>query len=183
MALPLCAVPDGSKRTSESVPPAGGAGVTSMQAALEAKRAAGGKCLVPYLKNNQLWICPTSGGRGGTMSAMTYNGRTFPVSPNYGWNSSLAAVAMAALTVPADIAAIADCSHPIWASHVGRIAWANSGDGVLYPYGGFDSAYYMSDKFSRHNGGENIAFADGHAKWMASTAIWGAGNAVMITVH
>jgi len=141
------------------------------------------ECLVPYLKNNQLWICPTSGGRGGTMSAMTYNGRTFPVYPNYGWNASLAAVAMAALTVPADIAAIADCSHPIWASHVGRIAWANSGDGVLYPYGGFDSAYYMSDKFSRHNGGENIAFADGHAKWMASTAIWGAGNAVMITVH
>jgi prepilin-type processing-associated H-X9-DG protein len=140
------------------------------------------ECLHPYINNYQVWLCPSKGGRmrGGVATPMNYNSRTFPVYPNYGWNNSLAALAMAALTAPADIAAVADCSHPIWASHVGRIAWANSGDGVLYPPTGTGDDY-MKDIYSRHNGGENIAFADGHAKWMSSTAIWGAGNAQMIT--
>ncbi len=143
------------------------------------------ECLVPYVKNNQLWICPSKGGRmrGGVMTPMTYNSRTFPVYPNYGWNSALARLSMAALTVPAEIVAIADCSHPIWASHVGRIAWANSGDAILYPPSGTSPEDYMNDTYSRHNGGENMAFADGHAKWMASQAIWSAGNAKMITPH
>ncbi|MCD6361581.1 MAG: DUF1559 domain-containing protein [Armatimonadetes bacterium] len=147
------------------------------------------ECLVPYTKNYQIWICPSSGGRmrGGVMRPMTYNGRHFPVYPNYGWNSALAARKMADLEHSAEVAAIADCSHPIWASHVGRIAWANSGDGVLYDDGAGYNAngypQYMTDAYSRHNGGENIAFADGHAKWMASMAIWGMGNSKLITPH
>jgi len=143
------------------------------------------EALVPYIKNYQIWLCPSKGGymRGGYPTPMTYNGRSFPVYPNYGWNSALARLSMAALQASADVVAVADCSHPIWASHVGRIAWANSGDGVLYPHSGLTSEQFMTDRFSRHNGGENMAFADGHAKWMASNAIWGAGNAQMITPH
>ncbi|MGD9497407.1 MAG: DUF1559 domain-containing protein [Armatimonadota bacterium] len=141
--------------------------------------------LHPYIKDYGVWMCPSKGGfmRGGRMVPMTYNGRSFPVYPNYGWNASLAALSMAALTVPAEIVAVADCSHPIWASHVGRIAWANSGDGVLYPHSGMTSEQFMDERFSRHNGGEVMAFGDGHVKWMASRAIWSAGNATMITPH
>ena len=121
--------------------------------------------------------------RGGTTATLNYNGRTFPVYPNYGWNNRLARVAMASLTVPADIVAVADCSHPLWAADVGRIAWANSGDGVLYPHSGLTAEDFRDDRFSRHNGGENMAFADGHAKWMSSSGIWGAGNSQMTIVR
>jgi prepilin-type N-terminal cleavage/methylation domain-containing protein/prepilin-type processing-associated H-X9-DG protein len=140
------------------------------------------ECLHPYIKNYQVWICPTGKGRGGTMNPMTYNGRHFPVYPNYGWNSNLARRKMDDVTAPAETAAIADCSHPIWASHVGRIAWANSQDGVLYPWGGHTADYFMTDMFSRHNGGSNIAWGDGHAKWMPDRAIWGAGNSNITAV-
>jgi len=141
------------------------------------------EALVPYLKNNMIWICPSKGGlmRGGTTTPYTYNGRQFPVSPNYGWNQLLAARSMAEVTAVAETAAVADCSHPLWIDHVGRIAWANSGDSVLYPASG-TQADYMKDAYSRHSGGENIAWADGHVKWMSSAAIWSAGNAKIIQV-
>jgi prepilin-type N-terminal cleavage/methylation domain-containing protein/prepilin-type processing-associated H-X9-DG protein len=128
--------------------------------------------LYPYIKNYQVYICPTGGGRGST-NALVYNQWTFPVSPHYGWNDQLGGKSMSQCTKPAETVAIADCCHQVFASHVDRIAWANSGDGVLYPYGGLTSQDFMTDKYSRHNGGENIAFADGHAKWMASMAIHG----------
>lgn len=129
-------------------------------------------CIYPYVMNVQLYICPTGGGHGGTQT-LTYNNWTFPVRPHYGWNDALGGRSLAVLTKPSETVAIADCSHQVFASHVGRIAWANSNDGVLYPVAPLTSADYMKDQYSRHNGGENIAFADGHAKWMASNAIWG----------
>jgi prepilin-type N-terminal cleavage/methylation domain-containing protein/prepilin-type processing-associated H-X9-DG protein len=142
------------------------------------------EALVPYLKNNMIWICPSKGGiqRGGTTSPLNYNGRTFPVYPNYGWNSSLAARSMAEVTAPAETAAVADCSHPLWAADVGRIAWANSDDRILYPTSGTTSQDYMKDAYSRHLGGENICWADGHVKWMSSQAIYAAGNAKIVQV-
>lgn len=134
--------------------------------------------LYPYVKNYQVYLCPTGGGRGGNF-AMTYNQWTFPVTPHYGWNDQLAGKSLAVCTKPSETVALADCSHQVFASHVDRIAWANSGDGVLYPPSGHTAAEYMNERYSRHNGGENIAFADGHAKWMASLSIHGTPTLVV----
>ena len=129
-------------------------------------------CVYPYVKNYQIYICPTGGGRGST-SALTYNKWTFPVSPHYGWNTYLGGLSLAQLTKPSEDIAIADCSHQVFADHVDRVAWANSGDGVLYPVAPKTSQDYMNDSFSRHNGGENAAYADGHAKWLPSMTTHG----------
>ncbi|MBU0608402.1 MAG: DUF1559 domain-containing protein [Armatimonadetes bacterium] len=133
--------------------------------------------IYPYVKNSQVYNCPTGGGRG-TTTTMTYNNWTFVVTPHYGYNDIIGGLSMAQLTKPAETVAIADCSHQVFASHVDRIAWANSGDGVLYPPSGHTSAEYMTDRYSRHNGGENITFADGHAKWMSSLSIHGTPSLV-----
>ena len=135
--------------------------------------------LYPYAKNYQLYRCPTSGGRGSN-NALVYNNWTFPVTPDYGWNTYLNSAADASVTAPAETVAVPDCSHQVFADSVGRIAWANSQDGVLYPPGGHTAAEYMTDKYSRHNGGENLAMADGHAKWLASPTTWGTGDAKLL---
>jgi len=132
-------------------------------------------CLYPYVKNYKVYNCLTGGGRGGS-KPLVYNKWTFPTSPDYGWNGRLDFLAIAAVARPSEIVALADCSHQIFADSVGRIAWANSNDEVLYPYRA-PTATYMTDRYSRHLGGEHIAFADGHAKWFKSQSIWGSAPA------
>ncbi|MEN6301602.1 MAG: DUF1559 domain-containing protein [Armatimonadia bacterium] len=129
-------------------------------------------CVYPYVKNYQLYICPTGGGRGGNLT-LNYNNWTFPVRPHYGWNGQLGGKSLAQLTKASETIAIADCSHQFDASNVGRIAWANSKDEIMYPAPGHTSQQFMNDSYSRHNGGENCTFADGHAKWLSSTTIYG----------
>ena len=129
-------------------------------------------CLYPYINNYQVFICP-SFQRSGSLS---YNTWSFPVRPSYGWNTRLADRALAELRAPSDTAAIADCSHPVLAGNVGRIAWANSPDAILHPPGDSSPEDYMTDQYSRHSSGENIVFTDGHAKWMASQAIYSRGD-------
>jgi prepilin-type N-terminal cleavage/methylation domain-containing protein/prepilin-type processing-associated H-X9-DG protein len=137
-----------------------------------------------YVGSPDIWICPVRTGvmRGGyTDRSITYNGRTYEVYPNIGWNATLANYTIGGVTEPTETAAIADCSHPIWASDVDRIAWASSGDGVLYPHSGLSSTDFMNPNYSRHNAGENICWADGHVSWMHSARIHASGNASIIT--
>jgi len=135
-----------------------------------------------YVSAPEIWLCPIRNAscRGGLASSTTYNGRTFRVNPNVGWNSRLADYSLGGVTRPSETVAIADCSHPIWAADVGRIAWASSGDGVLYPHSGLSSADFMTPFYSRHNGGEIICFADGHVEWRSSRQIYAAGNANLV---
>jgi len=134
-------------------------------------------CLYPYVNNYQIYLCPTGGGRSGKQS-FVYNNWTFPLRPAYGWNTNLAGLSMAAVQKPADVVAIGECSHQVFASQPGRIAWANSNDKVAFgagdPWPNGDTNY-MKDQYSRHNGGENHAYADGHAKWSSSQATYSAG--------
>ena len=136
-----------------------------------------------YVSAPEIWLCPIRNAscRGGTATSWTYNGRTFRVYPNVGWNALLATYALGGVTKPSETVAISDCSHPIWGSDVARIAWASSGDGVLYPHSGLSTADFMTPFYSRHNGGEIVCFADGHVEWRSSTQIYAAGNANLVT--
>ncbi|OGV71229.1 MAG: hypothetical protein A3K19_11860 [Lentisphaerae bacterium RIFOXYB12_FULL_65_16] len=126
-----------------------------------------------------IWLCPMRNGkcRGGKDTPFTYNSRTYRVYPNIGWNENLKIQKTTKVTKPTDTAAITDCSHPIWSSHVDRIAWASSDDQVLYPVVAGAGGTFMNPNFSRHSGGENINWADGHVSWMTSLSIHIAGNA------
>jgi prepilin-type N-terminal cleavage/methylation domain-containing protein/prepilin-type processing-associated H-X9-DG protein len=127
----------------------------------------------PYVKNTQILVCPSG------LSEM-YAGAT-----NYGMNESLASnaegrypsvgcysqggVAMSKVQMPSEVGVFGDsasCPYPgnkyIWGAN----------DAVANP-----SVTLCGRQSPRHNGGLNITFMDGHAKWMgaqslASTTIW-----------
>ncbi len=133
--------------------------------------------LYPYVMNEQVYLCITGGGRSGP-GAFTYNNWSFPVNPGYGWNTRLAGMSLAEVERPAEVVSIGETSHQVFADIPGRIAWANSGDRVRHGDGGpwpDGDREYMQDMYSRHNGGENHGYADGHAKWTSSMATYSAG--------
>lgn len=121
--------------------------------------------LMPYVKNYQIFICPSG----------TFTGN--PADPGqqlmgvYGYNGNLANVADSTLRAPAETAAIGDAYH--WALQAGCNA---SVAGVTHAfasvcYGG--NAANKDVKYARHNQGSNAAFADGHAKWGSAMDING----------
>ena len=116
--------------------------------------------IYPYVKNLQVFNCPSA----------TYAWAGEPsTSIKYGLNTTLPNnTSLGTILYPAQTILVCDTE--------GTGSYAC----FYYAYTGPSAPRYMGP---RHNEGCNIAFADGHAKWMASTAIWGAGNAVMITVH
>ena len=99
---------------------------------------------------------------------------------NYGYNDLMAysweTNAIAMLGHPSQLLLLADSRCSVtgtWANDglVDRVAYANNfgiakcancNSGVEAPY---------QDSFGRHNDGENIAYADGHVKWLKWEAI------------
>ena len=98
----------------------------------------------PYMKNEQLWVCPSQSdlyyyywdNPTGTAAVTGIRG-------SYGYNSRLNARLLADLRTPAETGMWADCRDQLV---------------ILYE----NSRYRTVD---RHNGGGNMAYVDGHAKW------------------
>jgi prepilin-type N-terminal cleavage/methylation domain-containing protein/prepilin-type processing-associated H-X9-DG protein len=123
----------------------------------------------PYYKNYDLLSC-SNNFRGPECCANIW-GRAFPVRPDYGMNEYLhcAGPSLGQLAAPAGLMVIADCSLPLsgWPGTVcgvpdllGRICGAaECGWNTWCP------ASTFNEDWARHNGGENIGFADGHVKW------------------
>ncbi len=139
--------------------------------------------IYPYVKNAQLYVCPTGKDQaytviptgippGGTNWWSQYVGQC-----GYGYNGWLGGFG----TNPAprketqinavNTLLVADCDNQIHACCGGqwRVAWAEICSSQ--PGGCAIQPDYPSDKYARHNGGENVCFADGHAKWFKSTVI------------
>jgi prepilin-type processing-associated H-X9-DG protein len=136
----------------------------------------GGSCwfryqLYPYIKNWQVFLCP-DGQTGQDPSNQNWQYRD-----NYGINGNIVGVMLASMTAPANCIALGDSSH--WYGSQGNgAAWAWPNAALVTPsMCGSCTVTSQIDKCTRHNGGSNLAFCDGHAKWMASTAIFGGCNA------
>lgn len=146
--------------------------------------------LNPYTKNAQIFTCPSFRGIG--LTQVAFNGTNYPGGgndvwwsgtgvnyPGYGivqpisntWNVHQSAEFKA----PADHAIFADNKRPCicpWSpaatammAHASACGWeVNCNDPSTW-----------EDK-TRHNGGSNVAFLDGHAKWMNAMKIWEAAN-------
>lgn len=115
----------------------------------------------PYVMNWQLYSCPSAGRSSSTYSA----NHTPPTTPSakldYGLNAHLAspyhsqAYSLAQVKYPAQTIIIADCGR---AEETTTYNGSNSWE--LY------RTYHVSRFIpARHNGGGNIGFVDGHAKW------------------
>ena len=113
----------------------------------------------PYIKNWQVFVCPSAS--VGDMSNINTQGTSA-----YGQNESVRGLADGALRAPAELLILADAIH--WDATYGRVAYANI-------CGAQCNTDRCLDSNCRHNSGEDIAFADGHVKWMNGSAIWGAG--------
>jgi len=138
--------------------------------------------LYPYLKSVDVYKCPSNrhtcqGGdckRGWHFEEMFRN-----MTPGYGISGCIVDKSIARINHPAAAIAIADSWHEICCCPR-AVAWPEGGccfPGYSAPFC-TTAADSTKDKShaTRHQGGSNIIFADGHAKWMKAEAIWEARN-------
>ena len=116
--------------------------------------------LNPYIKNTQVWICPS---QTGVVQGLGSNIQHLIIDLNWG----AVPVSMAEITMPAEKLLFADAQD-------GPTAGGKEGPGgnpvIWCPAGHPGYPPTWNDVFrggisSRHNGGSNCVFADGHAKW------------------
>ena len=107
--------------------------------------------VMPYVKNAQIWNCPSWEGW-----------------PSYGFNKLLAKQKESAVTGPAQTV--------LWADSCG-IRWFPYSVSGGCCFGGQAEHHRIGECVERngvdgpHNGGANIGFCDGHAKWMSIRSI------------
>ena len=125
--------------------------------------------LQPYVKNWQIFACPSAPSAGDP----SYAGNQ--LTRQYGFNPGVTGVAMGTIQYPAETIALGDCAH--WLSNAGAcnllaFAWAAQ---ERRPTTTCNATYTINqiEATTRHNSGSNLCFCDGHAKWMAATAIAG----------
>ena len=113
----------------------------------------------PYAKNTQLYACP---------SFKTKLADANTPFPGYGINCCMecpwccydwvTTVSLGEIQRPSEILWIADAAN--WQACWGTVGWANACRAQCEPEQRLDS-------HTRHNGGSNIGFCDGHAKWLS----------------
>ncbi|NLO04664.1 MAG: DUF1559 domain-containing protein [candidate division WS1 bacterium] len=127
----------------------------------------------PYIKNNQIYICPSDSSancisHANSESHTLYAACLMGSYPNqqlsYGYNYSLFSHNDSQVPRPAALATFADMvERPYFYS-----------DGKALPGGGHGISRGHDDRVgraARHNDGVNIGYADGHAKWTATSGI------------
>jgi prepilin-type processing-associated H-X9-DG protein len=133
------------------------------------------KLLLPYTKNVHVYKCPEAPGSD--------PGPTGVVNLNYGGNravfsqldarpgGSQTVRTMAQVPRPADSIAVLDCGR--WYYDWSLVARGSANSKWYIPGDprpcGTEVNWCPKDK--RHNGGVNVAFADGHAKWLKADVV------------
>ncbi len=134
----------------------------------------------PYVKNLQLYVCPSgavapSDGYGTYETYWRFPG---PASRGYGfWDGIFGRAVttapvptrLAELKTPATTVLMGDSAHMFGGK--GALIWSNvccDGGSTTSPLDGLGAGGVPvnDDTASRHNGGENFGFADGHVKWV-----------------
>ncbi len=121
--------------------------------------------LAPYIKNWQIFNCPSGRPQDNAASPATQ------LIANYGYNGQLMGKAMAQVQSPASVICIADSLH--W--------YADLYTGMVIPFAGkaatgwFDASQAANqlESNTRHQSGSNCGFADGHVKWLQFSALKG----------
>ncbi|MEN6403840.1 MAG: DUF1559 domain-containing protein [Armatimonadia bacterium] len=125
----------------------------------------------PYIKNWQVFNCPSSG------DIKDWSNPNVQGQGGYGFDTGLGGQALGVLTTPANRILISDARHwAIGSCYPGNVAYPSIGSGYS-PCGAAAQANW-TDAHTRHNGGSNIGFADGHAKWLSASTIIGQGTAM-----
>ena len=107
--------------------------------------------LNPYVKNSQIFSCPSYRNTNVTSGGSSAPHPDFPDGVNYGYNTYAVQIALGDMNSPAQLGIIADGQNNYW-----RICRFTDSD---------PTNHYLWAT-TRHNGGSNVGFADGHAKWV-----------------
>ncbi len=123
--------------------------------------------LVPYTKNSQMFNCPGNTGSLATDANMQLTRYQMPMThvlPE-GWNNPVSEEDFAAA---AETAIVLESSNAWYQHYCARHITAPMGliTTVDPPY---INGYLNERTYPWHNGGLNVAFADGHAKWQGIT--------------
>ena len=124
----------------------------------------------PYINNWQIYRCPSSPYAG----TMTYHGTAYPLRPSYGVTNDLWKTSrmLAEITSPAEKFMMFDSNHPALGDVRAILTASKCGE--------WSCGLMVRDTHAwlvPHNGGCNIGFCDGHAKWLQGNTIWGAYQA------
>ena len=127
--------------------------------------------LYPYIKNWQIFRCPSGQGN------YDFSSPSAQLCGNYGINGSVytaAGCSLGSIQAPARVYFIGDSIH--WYGSQYWTAYAGNGSDWYFNAGADPTK--ANDEHSRHNGGSNLNFCDGHAKWMRNTDIVGNWNSL-----
>ncbi len=143
--------------------------------------------VMPYVKNVQLYACPSTTRSGMNVQPAPPGGQTWwsqsiPVV-SYGFNLKMmrndypydtgntwrTQMKLGQIPRPSEAFLIGDASGPDVCWRIWKLAWAEVCGWQLADCG--DINLWRSEDHARHNGGSNIAFVDGHVKWLAAEAI------------
>ncbi|MCD6351836.1 MAG: DUF1559 domain-containing protein [Armatimonadetes bacterium] len=139
--------------------------------------------LYPYVKNTQLFVCPSRSDNGGCRWCMANpdDARYVSGMPEFrqihygynevitnGWGTTGPPIGLADLKYPAEQLLVGDCRAAVGGWQYGGIL--NRYAAVQGPSCGCPPDVNMflqvAEDSSAHNGGSNIGFCDGHVKWV-----------------
>lgn len=134
--------------------------------------------LYPYHKSTAIYFCPSS------PDMRYYNGKPAPTTGSYGANtmmlqqsgSFVKSVGIAEVALPSEIYMLMDSSA--YRTEPSKVITPEGGQGYLPGSGDAGGTYGLSAspprdwQSGRHFGGVNVAFADGHVKWLKSSLVY-----------
>jgi prepilin-type processing-associated H-X9-DG protein len=94
-------------------------------------------------------------------------------------SQNLYGLALAQFTKPADCIILGDSCHPMGADW--RMAWPEAQTAIPSNPCGIMGDTALQDSATVHNLGSNVAYADGHAKWMRGDTIYSGGSGQYFT--
>ena len=127
--------------------------------------------LQPYLKNTQIYICPTaqprSGGPAGSNNSFRETTDPLGANGSYKLNGLVSSQAIAAITAPAELIFADEYRFKSRASQVRPCYNGGTSADGRPTFNQFNHPYYME----QHSEGGTQVFCDGHAKWRKKTAV------------
>jgi prepilin-type N-terminal cleavage/methylation domain-containing protein/prepilin-type processing-associated H-X9-DG protein len=135
----------------------------------------------PYLKNTNLFQCPSSPGPSfSTQRSPNYpQGIRVAHYHGYGANTTILGATMASLGRPADLPFIADSTVGVWngfndsnGPRWKRVYNANHHNTSTMWNGAYAGPQTPDPRYTRHHNGVMIVFADGHVKFMQQSKLW-----------
>ena len=145
--------------------------------------------LYPYIKNWEVFQCPSAAQTNGEWMAGCYPGawggrpqnniichygyNELISNTNGGWpqppcNGSVGGAKLATLAAPSETVVIGDSPSSVfapWSIAYGGINFRLAMANTCCPQNKEPDLQRALEKFARHQGGSNLVFADGHAKW------------------